>query len=117
MSLSCCQAQEGGARPLRLRPGPGLPVQKRYPTPHFIPRLAMNGFQRMNIAIRRSEYCVMSVMRHNPLEPGSIQTVELERRDGILDALHISSGKRDQVGITIHKADPAAICDDLDDIT
>ena len=76
----------------------------------------MDCFQRINIAIRRSEYCIMCVMHYDPLEPGSIQTVELEWRDGIPDALDISSRKGDQIGITIHKADPLAVCDDLDDI-
>lgn len=58
----------------------------------------------------------MSIMRHNSLEPGSIQPLKLEWRNGFHYTMHLSSRKRNQVRITVHKADPLAIGNDLNNV-
>src|SRR5260370_30368811 len=58
----------------------------------------------------------MRGMRHDALEPGAIQPLELVRCNRFLDTQYLGSRKRNQVGIAVHKADPPAVRDDLNNI-
>ena len=44
----------------------------------------------------------MRIVRHDPLEPGSIQPLELVRLNRFPHTLYFGSRKRDQVGIAVH---------------
>ena len=58
----------------------------------------------------------MRIVRHDPLEPGSIQPLELVRLNRLPHTLYFGSRKRDQVGIAVHKTDPSAISNHLNNI-
>lgn len=58
----------------------------------------------------------MRIVRHDSFEPGSIQPLELVRRNRVPDTLYFSGRKRDQVRIAVHETDPAAISNHLNDI-
>src|SRR5260370_8218599 len=58
----------------------------------------------------------MRIVRHDPLEPGSIQPLELVLLNRIPNTLYFGSRKGDQIGITVHETDPPAISNHLNNI-
>src|SRR5260221_3347652 len=58
----------------------------------------------------------MRIVRHDPLEPGSIQPLELVRLNRIPNTLYFGSRKGDQIGITGSETDPPAISNHLNNI-
>jgi hypothetical protein len=59
----------------------------------------------------------MRILRHDPLEPGSIQPLELVQRNRVPHTLYFGSREWDHVGITVHETDPLAISNHLNNIT
>ena len=55
----------------------------------------------------------MRIVRYDPLEPGSIQPLELVGRNCVPNTLYFGSRQRDQVGIAVHETDPPAISNHL----
>src|SRR5260370_41126300 len=58
----------------------------------------------------------MRIVRHDPLEPGSIQPLELVLLNRIPNTLYFGSRKGDQIGITVRQTDPPPISNHLNNI-
>src|SRR6266568_9479606 len=58
----------------------------------------------------------MRIVRYDPLEPGSIQPLELVGRNCVPNTLYFGNRKGDQVGKAVHETDPPAISNHLDNI-
>ena len=51
----------------------------------------------------------MGIVRYDPIEPGSIQPLELVGRNCVPNTLYFGGRERDQVGIAVHETDPLTI--------